>query len=256
MRDIDRWMFNNKLKLNNDKTEIVVLSNAHRPLPSIDHLNISGFDISPSSSSRNIGVIFDEKLSLEAQITSVCKSCFFHIHNIWKIRKFLSFSACETLVHALISSKLDFCNSLLYGLPKSSLQKLQFVQNAAARLVSFSRKTEHITPVLYKLHWLPVEKRIEFKILLLTFKVLHNMAPSYLNDLISSYIPSRSLRSSSSNLLVKKPYNLKSYGKRSFSSAAPELWNALPTDVRICDSLSSFKRKLKTWLFKQAFETS
>ena len=137
VKDIDTWMVANKLKLNGDKTEILVVSAAHRPSPSVGKINISGFDISPTSSARNIGVIFDDKLSLEDHITSICRSCFFHIHNIWKIRKHLSQKSCEILVHALVSSRLDFCNSLLYGLPKTSLQKLQYVQNAAARLCCY-----------------------------------------------------------------------------------------------------------------------
>lgn len=176
-----------------------------------------------------------------------------YIQNIWKIRKYLSFEACETLVHALISSRLDFCNSLLYGLPKSSLQKLQIVQNSAARVISYNRKQDHITPVLYRLHWLPVVYRIEFKILLLAFKALNNAAPSYIADLLKPYIPSRSLRSSSSNLLTKTSFNLKTYGKRAFSNAAPELWNKLPPNIRSCKTISSFKRELKTWLFSRAY---
>ena len=169
--EINNWMTYNKLKLNNDKTEILILSNAHRPRPPVDSLNFEGYSIAAKSSARNIGVLFDEALSLDQHIQSVCKSCFLHIHQLWKIRRYLSHNACVTLVHAFISSKLDFCNSLLYGLPKGSLKKLQHVQNAAARLVTFSRNQEHITPILYNLHWLPVEQRIIFKILLLTFKI-------------------------------------------------------------------------------------
>ena len=195
----------------------------------------------------------NEMLSLNEHILSVCKACFFHIHNLWKIRRYLSHSACVTLVHAFISSKLDFCNSLLYGLPKGSLKKLQHVQNAAARLVTFSRNQEHITPILYNLHWLPVEQRIIFKILLLTFKILNDQAPSYLCDLVETYVPTRSLRSSSQNLLTKRSFNLKSYGKRAFFHAAPELWNALPPFIRSSQSIQQFKSELKTWLFKQAF---
>lgn len=251
--DLNKWMTDNMLKLNSDKTEILVLSSKHIPRPLISSLNISGYDISPSQTARNIGVIFDNELSLDDHITSVCKSCFFHIYNIWKIRKFLSQSACEILVHALISSKLDFCNSLLYGLPKTSLKRLQCVQNAAARLVSLTKKQEHITPILFNLHWLPIEQRIEFKIILLTFKILNGKAPSYLSNLISCYVPSRPLRSSSSNLLSIQSNKLKAYGKRAFSFASPHLWNSLPAEMRTCKTFSNFKSNLKTFLFKKAF---
>jgi len=256
LSEIDEWMTQNKLKLNKDKTEILVLSNSHHPEPQLEDLTISNCRVAKSTSARNIGVIFDETLSLNDHVLSVCKTCVFHIHNIWKIRKHISQDACELLVNAFITSKLDFCNSLLYGLPKVSLQRLQYIQNAAARLVTFSRKQEHITPVLYNLHWLPVEQRIQFKIILLTFKALHGLAPSYLSDLIDPYVPSRLLRSASQNRLVKRSYNYKSYGKRAFSFAAPELWNALPQNVSASISISEFKRKLKTHLFKKAFITS
>ena len=256
VHEIDKWMMSNKLKLNTDKTEVLLLSAAHRPRPPFDSLRCCGHDISPKSTVRNIGVIFDEKMSLENHITSMCKSCFFHIKNIWKIRKFISFDACETLVHAFISSRLDFCNSLLYGMPKYLIQKLQRVQNAAARLVSGCRKHDHITPVLYRLHWLPVEQRIEYKILLLTFKALNDCAPSYLSELVKPYVPPRSLRSKSFNLLTRSSFRLKSYGKRAFSNAAPELWNSIPSDIRNCLDISCFKRELKTFLFKKAYSSN
>ena len=150
------------------------------------------------------------------------------------------------LVHAFVSSRLEFCNSLLFGLPKQTLKKLQHVQNVAARTVTLTRKCEHITPVLYKLHWLPIEERIVFKILLMTFKCMMGLAPSYLSDLVEKYVPRRNLRSMNGYRLVEVKHNLRSYGFRSFSVAAPQPWNALPSDIRACDNISEFKRKLKT----------
>ena len=150
--EIDKWMLQNSLKMNGEKTETILLSSSFRPRPSIDSVSIADHDLSFSKKARNIGVIFDENISLDHHIASICKSCFFHLRNISKIRKHISFTACETLIHAFISSKLDFCNSLLYGLSKSSLQKLQFLQNAAARVLTFSHKHEHISPILRKLH--------------------------------------------------------------------------------------------------------
>ena len=253
VNEIDQWMVQNKLKLNGDKTEVVLLSASHLSTPTTSPIKISGFDISPSKSARNIGVIFDESVSLDLHITSVCKSCFYHIHNIWKIRKFLSLKSCEILVHSFVSSKLDFCNSLLYGLSESSLAKLQHVQNAAARLVTLAHKRENITPLLINLQWLPIKQRIKFKVLLLVFKCLNGSAPLYLSELLSPYRPSRSLRSSSSNLLVKQSSNFKYYGLRAFRSAGPELWNSLPNDLRLVTSLDRFKIMIKTYLFNEAY---
>ena len=177
----------------------------------------------------------------------------YHLRNICKIRNFISFKACETLIHAFISWKLDFCNSLFYGQSKSSIRKLQLLQNAAARVLTQTNRYEHISPILCNLNWLPVEQRIQFKISLFTFKILNNSAPAPLSDLVQLYKPTRSLRSSSKNLLCVPSFNLNSYGKRAFSCAAPRLWNSLPKDVQSATSVSSFKSLLKTWLCQLAY---
>ena len=132
---------------------------------------------------RNIGVIFDNHFHFNAHIASTCKSSFCHLRNISYIRKFLSSNSTEILVHAFVSSKLDHCNSLLYGLPNYQIKKLQHVQNAVALLITLSRKHEHITPILFNLHWLPINYHIMFKILLITYKAPNNLAPSYIRDL-------------------------------------------------------------------------
>ena len=134
--------------------------------------------------------------------TAVCKSPFYHLRNISYLRKYLSSTTTEILVLAFVSSKLDYCNSLIYGLPNYQVKKLQHVQNAAARLISLSRKHEHITPILLNLHWLPIHYRIVFKILPITYKALNNLAPLYIRELLTPYVPARQLRSSSKNLLV------------------------------------------------------
>ena len=122
-------------------------------------------------------------------VNSVRKSAVCYLRNISLLRKFLSSKTTKILVNAFVSSKLDYCNSLLYNVPKCVLKKLQSVQNAAGRLITWSRKKDHITPVLYDLHWLPVNECIKFKILLLTFKALHQQAPTYIKDLVTCYRP-------------------------------------------------------------------
>ena len=253
LAEIDAWMSINKLKLNKDKTELLFLYSKHSPQNLLPDLHFGNEMISPSKSARNIGVIFDSTMSMEPQVNSICKSAFYHLRNITKIRKFMSLQTTELVVHAFVTSKIDSFNSLLIGLPSQLLSKLQSVQNAAARLITCSRKHCHITPVLFQLHWLPVAERIKFKILLITYKSLNNLAPSYICDMISRYRPSRNLRSSSEVLLNRGDYRLKSYGGRSFSACAPELWNSLPSSIRSAASLSSFKSSLKTYLFKSAF---
>ena len=150
--------------------------------------------------------------------------------------------------------RLDNGNALLFGLPKYQIQRLQSIQNCAARLVKRHSKFDRASPLLFELHWLPVEQRITFKILLFVFKSLNGLAPFYLSDLISTYVPSRSLRSASLSLLHVPRSNQKTYGDRAFAVGAPRLWNALPIQMRQPGTtLDTFKRSLKTLLFRQAF---
>ena len=222
-------------------------------MPDIGHITVGSECIAPRDSVRNLGVQFDSIFSFEEHIKNICKSSFYHLRNIAKIRKYLSQDTCEILVHAFISSKLDHCNSLLHGLPKYLLARLQAVQNAAARVVTLTPKHVHITPILINLHWLPVEFRITFKVLLLVYKVLHGLAPSYISDLLNFKTYSRSLRSSCNEYLVVPRSRLKTYGDRAFSIAGPKLWNDLPLEIRKCASVATFKQSLKTFLFKLAY---
>lgn len=183
----------------------------------------------------------------------ICRTGFYHLRNIAIIRKFLSYKHCEILIHAFVTTRLDYCNSLLSGLPQYLIEKLQYVQNSAARLLTQTRKYEHITPVLMDLHWLPVSERIDFKVLCITFKALHGLVPLYLQETLTVYTPTRLLRSSNKRLLVVPKYRLKTYGMRAFSVMAPLLWNKLPENIRTIDSLDNFKSSIKTFLFKRAY---
>lgn len=158
------------------------------------------------------------------------------------------------LIHAFISSRIDYCNSLFSSLNKSILHRLQSIQNAAARLLTKLSRYTHITPLLYSLHWLPVSYRIQFKILTITYRALHGQAPDYLASLIHLHTPSRSLRSVNQNLLSTPRTCLKTRGDRAFEAMAPRLWNALPSSIRFAENVDGFKGQLKTYLFRLAFE--
>ena len=190
---------------------------------------------------------------MKRHISNVCKISYFHLRNVRYLKPVLSNDALVTVVHAFISSRLDYCNSLLHGLPENQVFKLQRIQNVAARLVTGCARTDHISPVLKILHWLPIRYRIDFKILLLTYKCIHGLGPEYLSELISVKECGRSLRSSHSlNLSVPK-HRLKSYGERSFSVAAPKLWNNLPCKIKSSESVAVFKSAVKTHMFSLAF---
>ena len=177
-------------------------------------------------------------------VKKICKTSYYHLRNISKIRKYLTEETTEILVLAFISSKLDYCNSLLYGLPKHMISSLQSVQNTAARIVTLAKKFDHIIPVLIQLHWLPVHFRILFKVLLLVYKALNGMAPWYITELLSYRTCSRTLRPTDQKLLTVPNSRLKTYGDRAFSVAAPKLWNELPLDLRSLDTINLFKKHL------------
>ncbi len=195
-------MTNNFLLLNSDKTQILLIGPKNSTQNLLDYnLQQDGCTVA-SSTVRNLGVILDSNLSFENHISHVTKTAFFHLRNIAKLRNMLPVSDAEKLVHAFMTSRLDYCNALLGGCPASSINKLQVVQNAAARVLTRSRKYDHITPILRSLHWLPIKFNISYKILLLTYKALNGLAPAYLTSLLARYNPSRSLRLQISGLLV------------------------------------------------------
>ena len=164
VQDIRTWSIKNKLVLNDGKTEIIhIYSNFTKNCPTCPDINSGNVTITPKTEVRDLGVIIDKHLSFTSQINNVCKFAFYALNNIRKICKYLDSHSTERLIHAFISSGIYNCNSLFCGLPVAEIAKLQRVQNAAARLVTVSKRTEHITPTLRNLHWLPVEQRIKFK---------------------------------------------------------------------------------------------
>ena len=175
-------------------------------------------------------------MSLVPHVNNICKTSCLHLRAIRKIRQFLDKDSTILLLHAFVISRLDYCNSLLFGLPDYVINRLQLIQNSAARLVFCVRKHDHVTPLLINLHWLPIKYRIQFKILLMTFKVLCGEAPSYQCDLITPYVPTCTLRS-----------------QRAFKTSAPCLWNDLPYNIKSSKDINEFKKKLKTHLFKKFF---
>ena len=243
--DIKAWMTRNFLVLNDSKTEVLHFTSRFAKNPSIPNITAGEAVVNLVPNARDLGVILDTHMTMRPHINNIIRSASFALKKISSIRKYLDRQSCEKLVHAFISFRLDNCNSLLINLPDKDLRKLQRIQNSSARLVALSKKRDHITLILFDLHWLPVIHRINFKVLLLTYKTLCGMALAYMSDIIHPYVPARTLRSSSSNLLQMPSAGTITYGERAFSIRAPRLWNSLPLNIKKAGSVDHFKELLK-----------
>ena len=255
IEDVAEWMCDRMLKMNHDKTELIAIGTEPKISQvtlSLIPVSISGHNIPFSQSVRNLGVFIDETLSMDVHIKHLCRILFCQLRRLSKIRPFLSTDAANKLAVSFVLTRLDYCNSLLAGLPDNKLNKLQRIQNHAARIVL--RKLRHMsaTSLLRTLHWLPVKARIQYKSACLCFQCLyHNTMPPYLSDFRHPYQPSRTLRSLDTYLLSVPRFCLETFGRRAFSVFGPTVWNSLPLSLRKTQCFSTFKKKLKTHLFEK-----
>ena len=189
-------------------------------------------------------------------INSIVKSCYFHLRRLGQIRPLLTQEAANSIAVSTVISRIDYCNSVFWGLSDKDIDILQKLQNRAARIVTRTKLRDHITPVLSSLHWLPVKRRIEYKVLCLAYSCVNGSAPEYLIETIPRHAPSRSLRSASQiNLRLPSvdETNKATYGGRAFQNSAPLLWNDLPRSLKESENIQIFRNRLKTYLFKKEF---
>jgi len=261
LNDIKNWMKSNKLKLNQDKTEILIVQTKNNfsswTVPSIT-LSEEGETLNTSPVVKSLGVLFDEFLTFEDHVDAIVKSCNIHLRNLRVIGSKLNYELKRQLVHCLVFSKLDYCNSLLYGLPDYIIKKLQKVQNSCVRFL-FGHKTlkkwDSVTPYLKQAHFLPIKQRIKYKIALTVFKCINNEAPPYITSCISMKDePRKCIRTCNDFFLLQVP-SVTNYQRteRGFTYSGPEIWNQLPYELRTLTNISAFKKGLKTWLFCEAF---
>ena len=253
------WMTDNKLKLNDDKTEVLLVraSQWSDLDPNLTSIKIGNTRINFAETAKNLGFIVSAlDLNLQSHVSSVCSSTNYEIRKIAAVRKFLSVNATKKLVSAFVLSRLDFSNALLSGCDKYLTNRLQIVQNSAARLIAQSRRRTSISPFLRDFHWLKVEERIEYKLCCLCFNFFTGDCPSYFSSLLTKYECNRpGNRSDSDNRLLRsyaRDVNTVKYGQRTFSFCATSAWNSLPYAIRHKSSVSSFKTALKTHLFHKS----
>ena len=246
LSEISSWMNRYFLKVNRDKTEILLFC----PKEIDNEVIIRGVILDSeecirfSDEVKNLGIWLDNHLNFNKHISKTVSHCHKLIKDIWRIRSVLSKEHTESLVHSVISLKLDYCNSLYYGISKKNHKQLQKVQNSAARLVCNVGRRVSISEILHNLHWLPVDSRVIYKILLLTHKSLWGKCSSNLMNLVSFKNFSRS-----DDILLAAPNANTKYGKCAFSFISPTLWNALPSNIRGEENTDAFKKLLKTYLF-------
>ena len=250
--EVRTWMLCHRLKINDTKTEFMLLGNQQQLAKvSTQDIAVGSSAIKPVTTLKNLGVIFDQELKMSDHVNSICKKGYYQLKRIRQIRKYLDKTSTEKMVHAFVSSNIDYCNALLFGAPKCVTDKLQKLQNCAARVICGASKYDDAIPLLKDLHWLPVTYRISFKIALLAYKCINGTAPDYLQNLVERHKPTRLLRSSSKNKL-KVPRCRTQTGTKAFTSSAPFVWNEIPERIKLLD-LTNFKKNLKTHYFKQAY---
>ena len=252
--EVATWMRCNRLQLNVDKTELIWFATSRR-LPQLptSAIPIGGHDIVPSTSVRNLGVYFDADLSMRRHIDIISGRCFAALRQLRGIRRYVTAPVLRSLVTSLILTRLDYCNSALFGLPAVRLARLQSIQNAAARLVFNLRRTDHITDALICLHWLRVAERIRFKIAVMVYRCLHGQSPAYMTNFTLASVGRANLRSAASHRLVIPRTRLSTIGDRAFPVAGATVWNSLPDDIISSPTIHIFRSRLKTYLFRYSF---
>jgi hypothetical protein len=253
LHSLHNWFSLNYLALNSDKSDCILFSTVQRskhfpPVPSVD---IAGSIVPLSKTVKTLGVTLDSHLTFDLHVQNTTKSCYYHIKALRYIRSSITPETAKAIACSIVCSRLDYANSLLYGVSEANLAKLQRVQYSLAKVVLGPTISSSGSYAIKQLHWLPIKSRIQFKIATLTHKVLSSKEPIYLYSLLSQYSPSRSLRSSNQNLLTQ-PRTHSVFGSRAFRSCAPSIFNSLPCEIRSIQSVASFRAKLKTHLFCQS----
>ena len=259
MSDVKVWATANILKLNDNQTELMlVTSNRTKHLHSLPtSITVGNAQIPSKMSVKNLGFTLDCHLTMNAHVSNIARTCYFELRRLASIRRFLTSTATATLASAFVLSRIDYCNSLLFGSAHDVTFHLLRKQNYAARVILRLPMSSSITIHINSLHWLPVKVRSTYKIACLCYHCHSSTAPSYVTDMPHRKpLHTRNTHSSSYTMpLLNRPAHSKAtLGDRSFSFTSSSVWNSIPNDVRCAPSLSSFKSPLKTYLFRSVYK--
>ena len=257
--NVKAWATANMLRLNDNKTELMfVTSKRTKHLHSLPtSITIGNAKIPFNQSVKNLDFTLDCHLTMNAHVSNIARTCYFELHRLASIHRFLTGTATATVVSAFVLSRIDYCNSLLFGSTHDVTSHLQWIQTYAAPVILHLPRSSSITTHVKSLHWLPVKVRSTYKIACLCYHCHSSTAPSYVNDMLHKKpLHTRNTRSSSYSMpLLNRPAHSKAtLGDRSFSFASSSVWNSIPNDVRCAPSLSSSKSRLKTYLFRSVYK--
>ena len=252
--DVKAWATANMLKLNGNETELMKVTSKrtkhHLNLPT--SFTIENAQITFKQSVKNMGLTLDSHLTMNAHVINIAWTCYFEQHRMTSLCRFLTSTTTATIVSAFVLSRIDYCNSLLFGSTHDMTSHLQWIQNYAARVILLIPKSSNITTHLRSLHWLPFKVRSTYKIACMCYHCHSSTAPSYVADMLQKK-PSHTCKTHSSSytmpLLNRPAHSRATLGDRSSSVAFSSVWKSIPNDVRCAPSLSSSKSCLKTYLF-------
>ena len=250
LQDVSDWMIASQLKLNPDKTEFILIGTKAQRDKSKKYFTtkLLDQDVTPTDSAQNLGVEFDKDFNFKKHISKVCRSCYYHIRDLRRLRRCLTAAVTKTIATSLVLSKLDYCNSILYNIPNREINKVQNVQNCLARVVTPSPQFCRVTPLVKSLHWLPVQFRIKHKICTLTYEEINSCQPVYLHNLLKPLNRTCNLGSSDDDQLVV-PRASSKMSKRAFSVAAPQLCNCIPLEIKKSKS-AVLSEKIDHFIFR------
>ena len=245
----------NLLKLNDSKPEFIMVGmrqNLEKAGPDTV-VKVGEDEIQNMKVVCDLGYHLDCELKSTVNVNKLSSYLYVTLWKISQIRHHLDMETTKMIVPALVLSKLDYCNSLLLGILDQNLRKLQRIQNIACMVIYRLNKHDHLTPHFINLHWLKIQERIIYNTATFVYKCIHDLASSYLSDLIDLQ-HGKQLRSANQIKLPVAKVRTSIVARSSFSVRGPKVWNELPLDVKTCETLDTFKRKLKMYLFTKCYE--
>ena len=250
------WMTQNLLKLNPDKTEVMILQTKWDKSASPETVTVTEKEeTTVTNKAKNLGVVFDNELNMSKHVSKIVQTCNLQLINMWRIASKLNRKQKTLLVNTLIHSRVDYCNALLLGLREADMKRLQILQNSATRFIHGQRSRRGVTELRKKSHFLPVKRRIEYKVCLMAYNALNERAPIYMTEMLKKRKPKfKRLRVDEDETRLEEYHCKYKVTEKAFSIAAPKIWNRLPKAIRNSDSVVTFKKHLKTYLFGLAYD--